>query len=159
MQYRIDDAVLVATLCPPGVSMSGCHTLGVPSPACSSVTTTRSRTPSESTVIRCGHSVSFVVFLPCPTSSFPPSRLFSSVPFWRFLITGADQNQELKMWCTVSWTCLQTIRWPLLLHRSHPLLYKFPYFVFLKVYGVPLSQCGLFGHGKRLLYIYTTFPL
>uniref|UniRef100_A0A6Q2WSV4 Enhancer of mRNA-decapping protein 4 n=1 Tax=Esox lucius TaxID=8010 RepID=A0A6Q2WSV4_ESOLU len=32
------------------------------------------------------------------------------VPFWRFLITGANQNQELKMWCTVSWTCLQTIR-------------------------------------------------
>ncbi|XP_012323601.2 enhancer of mRNA-decapping protein 4 isoform X3 [Aotus nancymaae] len=32
------------------------------------------------------------------------------VPFWRFLITGADQNRELKMWCTVSWTCLQTIR-------------------------------------------------
>lgn len=31
------------------------------------------------------------------------------VPFWRFLITGADQNQELKMWCTVSWTCLQTL--------------------------------------------------
>uniref|UniRef100_A0A8B9MPD3 Enhancer of mRNA-decapping protein 4 n=1 Tax=Accipiter nisus TaxID=211598 RepID=A0A8B9MPD3_9AVES len=30
------------------------------------------------------------------------------VPFWRFLITGADQNRELKMWCTVSWTCLQT---------------------------------------------------
>ncbi|XP_041852638.1 enhancer of mRNA-decapping protein 4 isoform X3 [Melanotaenia boesemani] len=32
------------------------------------------------------------------------------VPFWRFLITGANQNQELKLWCTVSWTCLQTIR-------------------------------------------------
>uniref|UniRef100_A0A8C8DP82 Enhancer of mRNA-decapping protein 4 n=1 Tax=Oryzias sinensis TaxID=183150 RepID=A0A8C8DP82_9TELE len=32
------------------------------------------------------------------------------VPFWRFLITGADQNQELKIWCTVSWTCLQTVR-------------------------------------------------
>ncbi|XP_072925993.1 enhancer of mRNA-decapping protein 4 isoform X1 [Hemitrygon akajei] len=32
------------------------------------------------------------------------------VPFWRFLITGASQNRELKMWCTVSWTCLQTIR-------------------------------------------------
>ncbi|XP_048828671.1 enhancer of mRNA-decapping protein 4 isoform X2 [Brienomyrus brachyistius] len=32
------------------------------------------------------------------------------VPFWRFLITGADQSSELKMWCTVSWTCLQTIR-------------------------------------------------
>ncbi|NXX35419.1 EDC4 protein, partial [Nicator chloris] len=32
------------------------------------------------------------------------------VPFWRFLITGADQNRELKIWCTVSWTCLQTVR-------------------------------------------------
>ncbi|XP_036399584.1 enhancer of mRNA-decapping protein 4 isoform X1 [Megalops cyprinoides] len=32
------------------------------------------------------------------------------VPFWRFLITGADQNRELRMWCTVSWTCLQTVR-------------------------------------------------
>ncbi|XP_013867651.1 enhancer of mRNA-decapping protein 4 [Austrofundulus limnaeus] len=32
------------------------------------------------------------------------------VPFWRFLITGADQNQELKLWCTVSWNCLQSIR-------------------------------------------------
>ncbi|XP_077566843.1 enhancer of mRNA-decapping protein 4 [Stigmatopora nigra] len=32
------------------------------------------------------------------------------VQFWRFLITGADQNQELKLWCTVSWSCLQTIR-------------------------------------------------
>ncbi|XP_073514062.1 enhancer of mRNA-decapping protein 4 isoform X2 [Phyllobates terribilis] len=32
------------------------------------------------------------------------------VPFWRFLITGADQNRQIKMWCTVSWTCLQTIR-------------------------------------------------
>ncbi|XP_064016763.1 LOW QUALITY PROTEIN: enhancer of mRNA-decapping protein 4 [Pogoniulus pusillus] len=31
------------------------------------------------------------------------------VPFWRFLITGADQNREMKMWCTVSWTCLQTV--------------------------------------------------
>ncbi|XP_069596225.1 enhancer of mRNA-decapping protein 4 isoform X2 [Ranitomeya imitator] len=31
------------------------------------------------------------------------------VPFWRFLITGADQNRQIKMWCTVSWTCLQTI--------------------------------------------------
>ncbi|KAG8437789.1 hypothetical protein GDO86_008481, partial [Hymenochirus boettgeri] len=32
------------------------------------------------------------------------------VPFWRFLITGAEQCRELKVWCTVSWTCLQTIR-------------------------------------------------
>lgn len=37
----------------------------------------------------------------------------SRVPFWRFLITGADQNRELKMWCTVSWTCLQTVRYVL----------------------------------------------
>lgn len=39
------------------------------------------------------------------------SSCFHRVPFWRFLITGADQNRELKMWCTVSWTCLQTVRW------------------------------------------------
>lgn len=38
------------------------------------------------------------------------STPLSRVPFWRFLITGADQNQELKLWCTVSWNCLQTIR-------------------------------------------------
>ncbi|XP_033625573.1 enhancer of mRNA-decapping protein 4-like isoform X2 [Asterias rubens] len=31
------------------------------------------------------------------------------LPFWRFLITGANSNQELMMWCTVSWTCLQKI--------------------------------------------------
>lgn len=44
-------------------------------------------------------------------ASQPVSALLPcSVPFWRFLITGADQNRELKMWCTVSWTCLQTIR-------------------------------------------------
>ncbi|XP_056273704.1 enhancer of mRNA-decapping protein 4 isoform X2 [Pseudoliparis swirei] len=42
--------------------------------------------------------------------TFLSSSPLCSVPFWRFLITGADQNQELKMWCTVSWTCLQTIR-------------------------------------------------
>ncbi|XP_078608000.1 enhancer of mRNA-decapping protein 4-like isoform X2 [Branchiostoma floridae x Branchiostoma japonicum] len=33
-----------------------------------------------------------------------------NMPFWRFLITGADYNRELKVWCTVSWTCLQTLR-------------------------------------------------
>lgn len=45
-----------------------------------------------------------------------PLSPFHRVPFWRFLITGADQNRELKMWCTVSWTCLQTIRWGLRQH-------------------------------------------
>ncbi|XP_041454120.1 enhancer of mRNA-decapping protein 4-like isoform X1 [Lytechinus variegatus] len=34
----------------------------------------------------------------------------ASLPFWRFLITGADRNRELKVWCTVQWTCLQKIR-------------------------------------------------
>nr|XP_010595053.1 enhancer of mRNA-decapping protein 4 [Loxodonta africana] len=37
-----------------------------------------------------------------------PCRFAGS--FLEVLITGADQNRELKMWCTVSWTCLQTIR-------------------------------------------------
>ncbi|RMX51313.1 hypothetical protein pdam_00004685 [Pocillopora damicornis] len=32
------------------------------------------------------------------------------LPMWRFLITGADYNREIKVWCTVTWTCLQTIR-------------------------------------------------
>ena len=31
-------------------------------------------------------------------------------PFWRFLITGTKQNSILKIWCAVSWKCLQTIR-------------------------------------------------
>ncbi|XP_028392864.1 enhancer of mRNA-decapping protein 4-like [Dendronephthya gigantea] len=31
-------------------------------------------------------------------------------PFWRFLITGAKRNSELKIWCTVTWSCLQTIK-------------------------------------------------
>ncbi|XP_067055317.1 enhancer of mRNA-decapping protein 4-like isoform X1 [Acropora muricata] len=32
------------------------------------------------------------------------------LPMWRFLITGADLNREIKIWCTVTWSCLQTIR-------------------------------------------------
>jgi len=31
----------------------------------------------------------------------------SEIPFWRFLLTGADQNRQLKIWCTVKWDCLQ----------------------------------------------------
>lgn len=34
-----------------------------------------------------------------------------SLPMWRFLITGADLNREIKIWCTVTWSCLQTIRY------------------------------------------------
>ncbi|XP_072014258.1 enhancer of mRNA-decapping protein 4-like [Amphiura filiformis] len=33
-----------------------------------------------------------------------------NLPFWRFLITGADYNSELKVWCTVTWTCLQKLQ-------------------------------------------------
>ncbi|XP_068595627.1 enhancer of mRNA-decapping protein 4 [Brachionichthys hirsutus] len=51
-----------------------------------------------------GHPLSCLLF--CDNHK----RQDPEVPFWRFLITGADQNQELKMWCTVSWTCLQSIR-------------------------------------------------
>ena len=30
--------------------------------------------------------------------------------YWRFLITAAKNNTELKIWCAVNWKCLQTIR-------------------------------------------------
>ncbi|XP_063229999.1 enhancer of mRNA-decapping protein 4 isoform X2 [Bacillus rossius redtenbacheri] len=30
--------------------------------------------------------------------------------FWKFVLTGADNNSELKIWSCESWTCLQTIR-------------------------------------------------
>ena len=33
----------------------------------------------------------------------------SEIPFWRFLLTGAEMNTELKIWCTVKWVCLQTL--------------------------------------------------
>jgi enhancer of mRNA-decapping protein 4 len=34
----------------------------------------------------------------------------SNLPFWRFLLTGTEKNKELKLWCTVTWRCLQTVR-------------------------------------------------
>lgn len=84
------------------------------SPVFFSVTTTRGRIPSESahTNSKCkfitGKCISISFFFSLTILS--PFTFHYRVPFWRFLITGADQNQELKMWCTVSWTCLQTIR-------------------------------------------------
>ena len=33
----------------------------------------------------------------------------AEIPFWRFLLTGSDENRQLKIWCTVKWDCLQTI--------------------------------------------------
>ena len=31
------------------------------------------------------------------------------VPYWRFLLTAAKQTQEIKIWCTVKWNCLQSL--------------------------------------------------
>lgn len=31
------------------------------------------------------------------------------IPYWRFLLTAARQTQQIKIWCTVKWNCLQTI--------------------------------------------------
>lgn len=33
--------------------------------------------------------------------------------FWKFAITGCDNNSELKVWSCESWTCLQTIHFKL----------------------------------------------
>ncbi|XP_067139329.1 enhancer of mRNA-decapping protein 4-like isoform X2 [Centruroides vittatus] len=35
------------------------------------------------------------------------------VQFWKFAITGADKNQELKLWSCETWICLQTIKFVL----------------------------------------------
>ncbi|CBY41599.1 unnamed protein product, partial [Oikopleura dioica] len=31
------------------------------------------------------------------------------IPYWRFLLTAAKQTQEIKIWCTVKWNCLQSL--------------------------------------------------
>lgn len=54
-----------------------------------------------------GKPVSRLLF--CDNHLVPDDK----TPFWRFLITGANHNSELKIWCTVTWTCLQTIRFQL----------------------------------------------
>lgn len=33
----------------------------------------------------------------------------SSTQFWRFLITAANNSSVVKLWCTITWNCLQTI--------------------------------------------------
>lgn len=35
---------------------------------------------------------------------------FISSQFWKFVITGAENNTELKVWSCVDWACLQTIK-------------------------------------------------
>ncbi|OXB58493.1 hypothetical protein ASZ78_009058 [Callipepla squamata] len=100
------------------VFTSGNHTMVGLFPACSSVTTTKNKTQSKAPVLfvyqslvtpsnaDIGAFLEVVLYCKGRYKLMSPFR----VPFWRFLITGADQNRELKMWCTVSWTCLQTVR-------------------------------------------------
>ena len=38
---------------------------------------------------------------------FPPYH--SRVQFWKFAITGGDNNREVKIWSCESWSCLQTL--------------------------------------------------
>ena len=48
--------------------------------------------------------LSCLLWLDDHTSSNPDTR------FWKFVITGCSFNSELKVWCSSSWTCLQTIK-------------------------------------------------
>ncbi|CAK8695530.1 unnamed protein product [Clavelina lepadiformis] len=50
-----------------------------------------------------GRPVSAVKF--CDNRKHPEQSIF-----WRFLLTGSDRNNELKMWCTVTWNCLQVVK-------------------------------------------------
>ena len=34
----------------------------------------------------------------------------SDAQFWSFILTGADYNREIKLWCCLKWECMQTIR-------------------------------------------------
>ena len=51
-----------------------------------------------------GAPLSSLIWLDDRTNSQPDTR------FWKFVVTGADYNSELKVWCSSTWTCLQTIR-------------------------------------------------
>lgn len=33
-----------------------------------------------------------------------------SVQFWKFAVTGADNNTEIKVWSCETWMCQQTLR-------------------------------------------------
>jgi enhancer of mRNA-decapping protein 4 len=67
---------------------------------------------SESSPPRCLHKWS-------PHDGRPVSCLFflddhkvhdPAVQFWKYAVTGADNNSELKVWSCETWTCLQTVR-------------------------------------------------
>ena len=49
-----------------------------------------------------GAPVSRLIFCDNHLSQDPAAQ------FWRFLLTAANGNTEVKLWCTVSWKCLQT---------------------------------------------------
>ena len=51
-----------------------------------------------------GKPLSSLLWLDDHTNPSPDSR------FWKFVITGCTANSELKVWCSSSWTCLQTIK-------------------------------------------------
>lgn len=51
---------------------------------------------------------------------------FCSAQFWKYAVTGANKNQELKVWSCESWNCLQTIRWTASVYLySHKVLQTF----------------------------------
>ncbi|VDI24652.1 enhancer of mRNA-decapping protein 4 [Mytilus galloprovincialis] len=66
---------------------------------------------NESTSPRClhqwkphdGKKLSSLFFLDDHKNSSPDAQ------FWKFAVTGADNNQEIKIWSCESWTCLQTL--------------------------------------------------
>ncbi|XP_055955286.1 enhancer of mRNA-decapping protein 4-like [Patella vulgata] len=51
-----------------------------------------------------GKPVSCLFFLDDHKSFSPDAQL------WKFAVTGANKNQELKVWSCESWRCLQTVR-------------------------------------------------
>lgn len=51
-----------------------------------------------------GRPISSLFFLDDHKSYQPDAQ------FWRFAVTGCDNNSELKVWSCESWTCLQTIK-------------------------------------------------
>ncbi|KAL0273960.1 UNVERIFIED_CONTAM: hypothetical protein PYX00_006513 [Menopon gallinae] len=51
-----------------------------------------------------GKPLSSIFFLDNHKAHNPDSQ------FWKFVITGAENNTELKVWSCVDWSCLQTIK-------------------------------------------------
>lgn len=66
---------------------------------------------NESTSPRClhqwkphdGKKLSSLFFLDDHKNSSPDAQ------FWKFAVTGAENNQEIKIWSCESWSCLQTL--------------------------------------------------